>query len=219
MILCNPRISSFKVLSGRHATTAAAAAAVSLTVLWRPSQTSICCRHCRKYGFLVRGRGSRRIKPLINCSHVWVVEIFRELLARCRILVSVWDNGASVEGQVIWQRWYFCRATEICGVQQTHPRRNVCVIQGGNTEVKLLLFFSLLLTVKTPLNTVNLLCCAENQAVLWLWSQYLRFWLFSLNKPQAITFYVLLWCPTLILNKFRNTTCLMSDFNYWKLFL
>lgn len=219
MILCNPRISSFKVLSGRHATTAAAAAAVSLTVLWRPSQTSICCRHCQKYGFLVRGRGSRRIKPLINCGHVWVVEIFRELLARCRILVSVWDNGASVEGQVIWQRWYFCRATEICGVQQTHPRLNVCV--SSREEYRSEAAFVLLLTFnrKDTSEYSNLLCCAENQAVLWLWSHYLRFWLFSLNKPQAITFYVLLWCPTLILNKFRNTTCHMSDFNYWKLFL
>lgn len=44
MILCNPRISSMP-LRVQSAAAAAGVVAVFLPVLWRPSQTSICCRN------------------------------------------------------------------------------------------------------------------------------------------------------------------------------
>lgn len=103
MILCNPRISSFRVQRGPPATTAASLSLWSSDDLPRlPSAAAIVAIQ-----LLGRGRGSRRIisspfslPSFDKVHHVWVVEIFQVLQPRCRILVSLWDNGASVEGRL-----------------------------------------------------------------------------------------------------------------------
>lgn len=116
---CNSRISrpcSEWISRTSTATTAA------LPVLWWPSQTSVCCSHCWKYDLfwfcswelednfsLV----SRLVFMKCNLSERW--RFFQE-----RVLVSLWDNGGSVAGQVA-RRWYFCRRSA-----DTPEARNVC---------------------------------------------------------------------------------------------
>lgn len=70
-----------------------------LLVLWRPSQTSICCSHCWKYGFLVWvvGPGGSFLTappPSFDKLHcVWVVE---RVLESCQWGVGFWFHSGTI---------------------------------------------------------------------------------------------------------------------------
>lgn len=131
MIQCNPRISSLRlrVQSGHGATIAAAvfcwcsddlprlssaAAIVGNTAFWfRPWEL--------EDNFSL----SSSLLALINCLCLSGGD-FRELLARCRILVSLWDNSASVVGRLSSSTDTFVEEP-ICVVQQTNPRLDMYV--------------------------------------------------------------------------------------------
>lgn len=82
------------------------AAFVSL-LLWWPFQTSICCSACWKSSVLPCAPGARESFPTALSAWLWQTALFlsaahfEKLPSRCRILVPLRDNGASVSGPIL----------------------------------------------------------------------------------------------------------------------
>lgn len=110
--------------------TSATSTTAVLPVLWWPSQTSICyscCWKCDLFWFcpweLQDNFSSRFLPGFHEVHHVWLVEIFQEW-----VLVSRWDNGGSVAGQVLLPL-------------SRHTWGQKCVSQRKNAKVEWFSFF------------------------------------------------------------------------------